>query len=49
MGLTDYTIDNIIATCNKVNKGKLSINDKHMLGGIAIHEMLDDLKIEYTA
>lgn len=47
-GLTDHTIDNILDICEKVNKGKLSILDKYMPGGIPIAEMLADLQIDYT-
>lgn len=48
IGLTDYTIDNIIKTCNDVNKGKRQITDDIMIG-CPIYEMLDDLKIDYNA
>lgn len=48
IGLTDYTIDNIIKTCNDVNKGKRQITDDIMIG-CPIYEMLDDLKIDYTS
>lgn len=48
LGLTDYTISNICDTCEKVNAGKLSLEDDPMIG-CSIAEMLDDLKIEYSA
>jgi len=46
MGLTDYTIDNIIATCQKVNDRKLTLSDDPNIG-CTVAEMLDDLRIEY--
>lgn len=47
MGLTDYTIENIIATCNKVNDGTWTLDTDPMIG-CTIAEMLDDLKIDYV-
>jgi hypothetical protein len=47
-GLTDYTIENIIKTIDKVNSGKLKVTEDPMIG-ITVAEMLEDLRIEYNA
>ena len=47
-GLTDYTIDNIVLMCEKVNRGEVDIHSDHLNIGCTPAEMLADLQIEYN-
>lgn len=47
--LNDATIEKIVAQCNKVNAGELSLDDEVSLNSdVTIREMLEDLHIECT-
>lgn len=48
-GLTDYTIDNIIEMCNKVNSRKVGLHSDHLNIGVTPAEMLEDLRIDFNA
>lgn len=47
IGLTDYTIQNILNRCDQLNDGTITL-DQDIMTGCTMAEMLDDLKIEYN-
>lgn len=47
--LNEETVDKIVAQCNLVNMGEMSLTDEIAPGAnVTVAEMLNDLKIEYN-